>query len=177
MAGKKLHNVIAAAERDGKFRARCGVTLVELLVSMLILTFVCLAWLEIIGIQSARKEARRREAVERLVGMMDAFMHEYRNVNPGAGVYRMKMERNINRVAFESGDLGTVYKVFDGDVSPIGYQLCVMAKKDLPNASRFLKWPNNNWLVGRLYEGNGNLADAGRQFFSLPVCLWKIERE
>ena len=55
--------------------SRRGVTLVELMISMLILSIVCISWLQIIGIQSARKEARRREAVERLAGMMDAFMY------------------------------------------------------------------------------------------------------
>ena len=156
-----------------RFPARPGVTLVELLISMLILAIVCVAWLKIIGIQSARKEARRREAVERLSGMMDAFMHEYRNVNPGLGSYRMEMRRSINALSFVPGDQDVVYSVFEEDVSPIGYRLRVVEKKDLPDASGFRQWPANSWLVGSLYDRSGTLVDAGQAFFTLPVCLWR----
>ena len=53
--------------------SRRGVTLVELMISMLILAIVCLSWFEILSIQSAKREALRREGVERLAGMMEAF--------------------------------------------------------------------------------------------------------
>jgi prepilin-type N-terminal cleavage/methylation domain-containing protein len=82
------------------FSSRRGVTLVELMIAMLILTIVCISWLKIIGIQSARKEARRREAVERLAGMMDAFMYEMRkggNVGRQGATYKIKMEGDVIR--------------------------------------------------------------------------------
>ena len=71
---------VASPAKSGA-SAHSGVSLVELLIAMFILALVCIAWLQIIGIQSARKEARRREAVERLSGMMDAFLYCYRQVN------------------------------------------------------------------------------------------------
>lgn len=153
---------------------RRGVTLVELMVSMLILTIACLAWLEIIGIQSARREARRREAVERLAGMMDAFLCEYRNKNVASGTsYKMVMNTVAHSLAFErTGTTNVVHALFDGAVSSIGYQLCVVAKKDLPGERLFGdNWGRGCWLVGRLYERNGAVADAGKPFFTLPVCM------
>lgn len=155
---------------------RRGVTLVELMVSMLILTIVCLAWLEIIGIQSARREARRREAVERLAGMMDAFL--YRCKDPKATVkagrsYKMVMNEAVQSLTFEEiGTTNVVQALFAGDVSSIGYQLCVVAKGDLPGERLFGdNWGRGRWLVGRLYERNGAVADAGKPFFTLPVCM------
>ena len=164
-----------------------GVTLVELLISMLILTIVCIAWLQIIGIQSARKEARRREAVERLAGMMDAFMHmgklgKINNKNVSANKYYvLEDRRNIKEISFKEGD-DSVQKLFnlalDHVDSPIGYRLhvvnkagllddCLLGNDDLFGAN----WGASKWLVGRLYDRNGSVAEAGKPFFTLPVCL------
>lgn len=167
---------------------------------MLILTLVCVAWLEIIGIQSARKEARRREAVERLAGMMDAFMcdsvMDASNVfikkggkNGGTtyqtGCYRiknglLKFEKVIDsdeilpmyETALSSGGLGE---------SPIGYRLRIMEKSSLDNASEFGdNWRTKNkkcgtfesyWLVGELYDYNGKRDPDRKPFFILPVCV------
>ena len=165
-------------------RSRRGVTLVELMISMLILAIVCIAWLEIIGIQSARKEARRREAVERLSGMMDAFMYCNRGGSSGKSVdadgYALDQDllKAAAKVEFKrdrSTDI--VHPMFDGDVSPIGYQLCVVEKKNLPYGDKFnTDWSlgrgsRGYWLVGRLYNRSGATADAGRPFFTVSVCL------
>lgn len=152
--------------------AHRGVTLVELLISMLILMIVCIAWLQIIGIQSARKEARRREAVERLAGMMDAFLYYHRNSSSFSPYY--SVETNANHTITVKGQSDSdVLAMFDGDVSPIGYQLSVVAKKDLPNAAGFgNNWGSCKWLVGKLYNhSNCAINEAGRPFFTLPVCL------
>ena len=162
--------------------SRRGVTLVELMISMLILTIVCLAWLEIIGIQSARKEARRREAVERLAGMMDAFMYMSMNgkIN-GKAVAKDKcytvMNVNSNGVEMiivEPSSDGTIQAMFNGDVSPIGYQLRVVAKSKLDDYDKFIgDWNSaHKWLVGKLYNrSNCSESEAGKPFFTLPVCL------
>ncbi len=60
-----------------RFASRRGVTLVELLIAMLILAIVCMSWFEILSIQSAKREALRREGVERLAGMMEAFLASF----------------------------------------------------------------------------------------------------
>lgn len=154
--------------------ARRGVTLVELMVSMLILTIVCLAWLEIIGVQSARREARRREAVERLSGMMDAFLYTYRTGGFYVGYsYKMVVNEATHALTFEGADTtNDVHALFDGAVSSIGYQLCVVEKKNLPRERLFGdNWGGGPWLVGRLYERSGTVADAGKPFFTLPVCM------
>ncbi len=158
-----------------RFASRHGVTLVELMISMLILAIVCIAWLQIIGIQSARKEARRREAVERLVGVMDAFMYVNKNVRLSPGFYFMNIIGG--ELSFSKDELNSVRPIFDDDVSPIGYQLQVCAKSGLPYQSLFWGWdplPRASapqWLVGRLYNSSGLVSDLGKPFFSVPVCL------
>ena len=154
---------------------RRGVTLVELMVSMLILAIVCIAWLQIIGIQSARKEARRREAVERLAGMMDAFLYENRTKSPAAAVYFMEKQGgddDFPRIYFSKDSKGEVHPIFEGDVSPVGYQLCVVQKANLPNQEKFVNWGSGKWLVGKLYNRSDCLeTEAGKPFFTLPVCM------
>ena len=184
MAYGSLHAMSGAGRRGdslpGRLRlsARRGVTLVELLISMLILAIVCIAWLQIIGIQSARKEARRREAVERLVGMMDAFLYVNRRGGVDSGSYRMLMANDGERVSFVQDDgTNAVHRVFDGDVSPIGYQLRLVNMVDVPHGELFSGWTpygrgaSCRWLVGSLYERSGEVDDAGSRFFCLPVCM------
>ena len=187
MAIKRFH-IRDAHKRRGdilparlRFSAQRGVTLVELMISMLILTLVCVAWLEIIGIQSAKKEARRREAVERLAGMMDAFMYVKRHaVRLSSGGYRMMLD--IPTMNLEFQDTSDIKPVFENDTS-IGYQLRVIATGDDAGMSEFnelcgrdwtknfKQWGYQNWLVGVLYNGVGARVGIGKPFFSLPVCL------
>ena len=155
-----------------RFASRRGVTLVELMISMLILTIVCIACLQIIGIQSARKEARRREAVERLSVMMDAFIYKYR-ASVREGSHHVVMNRSTRYLDFvPDNSTNDVHAVFDDGVSPIGYQLCVVRYNNLPYKDNFDGWnTSHRWLVGRLYDQNGAVANVGKPFFTLPVCL------
>lgn len=161
-----------------RFSARRGVTLVELMISMLILTIVCISWLQIIGIQSARKEARRREAVERLAGMMDAFMYSQKK-GTSVGLYQLKWDTSKDNIYFEKeNQTDDVFPMFDGSVSPIGYRLCVVKKNNLYLSDKFENWNTTGrdfkgyWLVGYLYNSSGcSESEAGRPFFTLPVCL------
>lgn len=153
---------------------------------MLILAIVCVAWLEIIGIQSARKEARRREAVERLSGMMDAFMYIYKarvDVRTGdilqkSGYAMVQDGSELHFVPDESKSV--VYPMFEENVSSIGYRLLVVASSDSnldSHVKEMLKemknWGegNTSWLIGLLYDSNGNVNDVGRPFFTLPIHL------
>jgi len=142
------------------------------MISMLILTIVCIAWLQIIGVQSARKEARRREAVERLAGMMDAFLYVNMTKSSVAiGGYRMDTDGNAFDFTRTTGD-DNVLPLFEGDVSPIGYTLSVITKSSLPYQEKFdSNWGTCKWIVGRLYDHSGSMADAGKPFFTLSVCL------
>ena len=179
MTGFRLHSRVNGKRRGGclpgrlRIAVRRGVTLVELMISMLILAIVCIAWLQIIGIQSARKEARRREAVERLSGMMDAFMYcKKASTSFSVGGWRMNYDVG-GRVDFASAATNEVFAIFDGDVSPIGYQLCVEKLNQLPGSDNFAgNWRSGSWLVGRLFNRNGKVDEVGRPFFVLPVRLW-----
>ena len=161
----------------GRISARRGVSLVELLIAMLILALVCIAWLEIIGIQSARKEARRREAVERLAGMMDAFMYVKKSSSIPAGYYECVTITNVEsgvpvpEITFNKKE-PKVYPLFSSDISPIGYSLQVVKKSDLPNTERFAgEWGSSSWLVGSLYNQSDVAPQGQKAFFSLPVSL------
>lgn len=148
------------------------------MIAMLILAIVCVAWLQIIGIQSARKEARRREAVERLTGMMDAFMYENRSkTSHEVNAYTVNVVTNKLeiKIAEDSNLVNPVFNEFkDGmRVSPIGYRLYVIKKSDLKNDHMFQEeWGNCKWLVGELYNHSEcSKSEAGEPFFTLPVCL------
>lgn len=178
-AHKRRGDILPARLR---FSAHRGVTLIELMISMLILALVCVAWLEIIGIQSAKKEARRREAVERLAGMMDAFLYNQKGAEVSSdlcGFYRM--EKTTGSTGFEQFHFprfsnSSVHPVFESDISPIGYQLEVVDSfvaelKYFKGWGEWEAWDNSIWLIGRLYNRNGSVTDAGKPFFTLPVCL------
>lgn len=180
MTGSLLHSRVNGKRRGGclpgrlRIAARRGVSLVELMISMLILAVVCIAWLQIIGIQSARKEARRREAVERLAGMMDAFLYEKKASNSIAtGSYSVVVNTSALAISIaKDADTDVVHSVFGSDVSPIGYRLCVVAKTGLENHKDFGdNWGNGKWLVGKLYDRSGSLSEVGKPFYTLPVCL------
>ena len=136
MTGSQQFSSASAGPRSCATLRR-GVSLVELMISMLILAIVCIAWLEIIGIQSARKEARRREAVERLVGMMDAFMYCYANTPPSVADYYLS---GLKPLSFATDPAKAVHAMFDGNISPIGYRLRVLEDKPSHDASLFVGW-------------------------------------
>ncbi|MGN0854784.1 MAG: prepilin-type N-terminal cleavage/methylation domain-containing protein [Kiritimatiellia bacterium] len=149
-----------------RLHARRGVTLVELMIAMLILAIVCVAWLEIIGVQSARREARRREAVERLAGMMDAFLYVYKSKSVSPGCYQMTSGSTL---LFEQVSTATAFPLYESDVSPIGYRLDVVTTANLSDAALFTGDWTKKWLVGKLYDRSG--SDAGEPFFTLPVYI------
>lgn len=160
-----------------RFAARRGLTLIELLIAMMVLAITCVSWLKIIGIQSARKEARRREAVERLAGMMDAFMY-VKKTGTQEGSWR---QVSLDPLVFDK--TAKISEPIE-DLSPIGYRICVV--KNLKylsaadnealfegHAGSFAgDWQTKKWLVGMLYNNDGATEkEAGKPFFVLPVCL------
>lgn len=136
---------------------------------MLILALVCVAWLEIIGIQSARKEARRREAVERLAGMMDAFMYVHKD-NEGwelIGCYAMDPDDDdLFKPVGQSES-----QAFNPDLAPIGYRLRVVENPAWPRQSMIVDWSPHSWLIGQLYDKTGRVDDKDKPFFTLQACL------
>ena len=142
---------------------------------MLILALVCTSWLEIIGIQSAKKEARRREAVERLAGMMDAFM--YKGVGAvNKGYYLAQADESVVEFKVTS----KAERVFEDGVSPIGYQLRIVGSSSPLVEGMSQNWAGN-WLVGLLFDENGSEVDVQsgwlvygskrKPFFKLAIRL------
>ncbi len=187
---KQFHEYNHAKRRGGtlpgrlRVATRRGVTLVELLIAMLILTIVCIAWLEIIGAQSARREARRREAVERLAGMLDAFLYCYKGTSFSLGDYEMISTNRAEVIFLSRGTTNNVvFSMFDRDVTSLGYRISVVDREKMSGAVWFQGWDVSSsstrgssarppkWLVGTLYNQSGKLTDVGKPFFTLPVCL------
>lgn len=184
---KWFHKSLEAERRGGNLPARFwhsakkGVTLVELLISVLILTIVCVSWLQIIGTQSARKEARRRESVDRLAGMMDAFLYEKKDVNISSETsYEVFLSDNKTSFNCFERNNDYIYPLFDERtkdgfrVSNIGYQLRVVSTEDMINDGWEFndEWGESKWLVGKLYNRSEcKREEAGEPFFTLPVCL------
>ena len=101
-----------------------GYSLVEFLVAMLILALVSLSWLTIAQVQSANRESYRREAVERLAGMMDvASMH-----GVAAGT---SWCFNADGLLTSCDSARTVNQLFDPAESTLGYRLRVKKVSDV----------------------------------------------
>jgi len=161
--------------------ARRGVSLVELMISMLILVFVTVTWMKLIGAQSARRESFRREAVERLAGMMDAFLLEKRNEFTSLGTGGYRLVKTGDEISFtKDASSQEVHEVFEEreSASPIGYRLQVVTKDGLANASKFgSAWSATDdpdkqckWVVGSLYDRVDEVTEKDR-FFTLQACL------
>ena len=106
----------------------------------------------------------------------DNFPASYYMEKQGSG------NAGFSRIDFKTDAKGEVHPIFEGDVSPVGYQLCVVQKSNLPNEEKFVNWPNNKgargeekyakWLVGKLYNRSDCLeTEAGKPFFTLPVYM------
>ena len=165
------------------------------MIGFLIMTIICISWFTIAQIQSAKKEALRREAVERLSGMMDAFT-EYsiwsdaiNNANDPVGCSWWFDEE---RIQFKERGFNLVSKMFESEpvwdsdrrrwkleaISPIGYRLYITSLGDYIAESRFhrrddyLNWSDTDYvLVGELYDRNGDIREVD---FPSPFCSFKI---
>lgn len=178
-----------------RFSVHRGVTLVELMIGFLILTIICISWFTIAQIQSAKKEALRREAVERLAGMMDAFTDysifsdAIANANDLIGCSWWFDEE---RIQFKERDLNLVSKMFESEpvwdsgqrrwkfetISPIGYRLFVTRLEDYISQlgthrpDDYMNWSEKDTiLVGELYDQNGDIRDGDVGY---PFCSFKV---
>lgn len=166
------------------------------MIGFLILTIICISWFTIAQIQSAKKEALRRESVERLAGMMDAFTENSiwntALVKSGRKPIGVSWWFNEEKFQFETCDINLVSKMFESDkvwnsdsemwedelLSPIGYRLHILQLKDLPKeypsekASYYSGWSTSAYvLIGELYDNNGNRNDPD---VGKPFCTFKM---
>lgn len=150
-----------------------------MLVAMSILAIVFVAWFEIIGVQSARREARRREAVERLAGMMDAFMECYRDKYKSSdikdGFYAVNGDTmQVSKLFTYDKSDQSVKQMFPGDISSIGYRLNVVKISTMEEKSYFQDWKGTSTrcLVGELFDRSEDVAASGKPFLTLRAFLW-----
>ena len=157
-----------------------GYSLVEFLVAMLILALVSLSWLTIIQVQSANRESYRREAVERLAGMMDVISQRGLDIDVRQSAVVFRFKDGIMTESTDSDEVKTVVPLFLPSESSIGYRL--MAKKFsdvkalIPEAGSFME-KRAPVLVGELFEQSGTLDDEetnlGERIWRTAVVLRK----
>ncbi|MDD5706169.1 MAG: type II secretion system protein [Kiritimatiellae bacterium] len=145
-------------EPNAQRATRCGSTLVELLVSMLILVIVFIGWLNICNFQAIRKESLRRLAVEKAAGYLDIMASsgksvDFWEISFDGGQYKI-VKKNNN--AQEDGTPVWPRPMFDSS-EPIGYVLEVINNyPGQPHGSASGQWPNgSSWAVIRLYDQHG----------------------
>ena len=82
------------------------------------------------------------------------------------------MNMSGRSLGFNPSGTDVIYPIFDGDESPVGYQLSVVNVPENWAAYSSSGWSSScRWLVGRLYDYNGKKDEVGKPFFTLPVCL------
>ena len=134
-----------------KNRTRSGVSLVEMMVSVLLLFIVFCSWAAMNNIQAVRKESLRYAAVEKAAGMLDAMV-EKQSFEGGklfrGACYKVTEEGKFQRTVMD-GKPGseTLYPLWPDDPSaPIYYKIV------LTNVSGTSAWTNGTWGVVSLYS-------------------------
>lgn len=160
-----------------------GYSLVEFLVAMLILALVSLSWLTIAQVQSANRESYRREAVERLAGMMDAISQLGLSYVPGTALqFKDGQPQKLSGV---NGRM-TVNPLFGPTESSLGYRLRV---KELEEVGDLMSLQRENdrelsvleayspVLVGEVFEQWGTLDReeyAPNEKTNLGYRIWRV---
>lgn len=152
-------------------RTRSGLSLVELMISILLLFIVFGCWSAMNNIQAVRKESFRYAAVEKVAGILDAL--DSTRVTPPK--QNTKTERYVIR---ENGTLEKLPKerrkellpVFGNDV-PVFYQ-CRFVDSPIPN-SVGSKWGSCYWLAVDLYGGDGRSPSVDAEPFVTLTMLVK----
>lgn len=139
---------------------RRGFTLIEIMVSALLIVIIFSAWFKISNFQAIRKESLRREAVERAAGYLDvmtrgSYMPGYYRVDPvTAGV-----------LSVGSGD--EIQALFDS-AGPVGYVLQVHNF----HAGLGSNWPPSSvWATVQLFNQHGISANTVRPYYELSLCI------
>ena len=174
-AGKRRGDNLPARLR---FSARRGHTLVELMIGFLILTIVCLCWLEMMGFQNWTKESARREAVEQLHGMMDAFV-ETVNVDEYSETCTYTISFKGDSVEYTADNPLDYVSPLGLVSSPaIGYRMYLEPAPLSPLRDSGREYwaigtkSGRYWLCGELYdECNMSTIACGRAFCKMKVFV------
>lgn len=160
-----------------------GYSLVEFLVAMLILALVSLSWLTIIQVQSANRESYRREAVERLAGMMDVISQQGFNSQYASGTSWFFNKGKPNKT-----NSRIVNPVFEPTESSLGYRIRI---KQSSEASDLVSYKNiaeddseagvlaknSPVLIGELFEQSGTLGQeeySDREEANVGKRIWRV---
>ena len=173
-----------------------GYSLVEFLVAMLILALVSLSWLTIAQVQSANRESYRREAVERLAGMMDVISR-YGNLQD---IYKdgtawkfdeqqgMMSADSTEVIRFRGSTIGYRLRIKKlSDVVELGFVSAESCCDSEDLSEKMCLDATAPVLVGELFEGEGMLdredyadnddartTNAGNRFWRAAVVLrWR----
>ncbi len=151
-----------------------GFSLVELLVTTLIVIIVFAAWVRISNFQAIRTESLRRAAIEKATGYLD-FMADGPSI---VGAYSLAWDTNDSSydLSGPSDPSDPSYRIpalFE-ESDPIGYVLRVVENWPLrANWPGDHGWsPNAKWAVIQLYDEHGVSTNAaGRPFSTMSVFM------
>lgn len=158
-------------------------SLVELLVSILVIVIIFISWLRISNFQAIRKESLRREAIECAAGYLDFMSLKGYLASSGSRKFYRISFNDVTKVysATEVTDNTTPmpYPLF-GEDEPIGYVLDLVRNTGQYALGHSGAWPaNGSWAVIRLYDrhshagGKDGLAALEDQPFSTMSVLVK----
>lgn len=137
-----------------------GFSLIELMVSTLILVIIFVGWIKICGFQAIRKESLRREGAEKAAGFLDVMVAS----DVSEGFYRIAFTTNQS-YEISSSPARMVQPLF-GESDPVGYVLEVERRLASHN------WPEADWAIARLYDEHGVETNvAGRPFSVMSVYV------
>ena len=128
-----------------------GTTLIELLISLVIIVIIMAAWWRIAFATSPYREAQRRAAVEIAAGLLDVMKYEaasgsYHIIQMSSDEYDFEIVASeSDRHRFPSGWLS--------GVSPVCYELAVKSSSELGDPDKEWSDPYSYWAEIQLFEG------------------------
>lgn len=160
-----------------RFLSRSGFSLVELLVTTLVLAIIFIGWLQICNFQAVRKEALRRLAVEKAAGYLDYMAGSGATVNMGH-FFRVDFQNDsYSHPHTGKNDNCWPWPMFDAN-EPIGYTIDILKPAHIGFPGHTGDWaegPSHNWAVLRLYDrhscGMAKIDELGEKPFKTMSIL------
>jgi len=151
---------------------RSGFSLVELMVSTLVIVIIFVGWLKIANFQAIRKESLRRAAIETAAGYLDVMVELGGLPNKTYRIEWIEESSAFEQEPLNGQDRDQVQPMY-GESDPIGYHIKVTPSvaAGLAHDGAWIEG-GGRWAVIRLYDKHGvSTNDAGRAFSTMSVKI------